>query len=236
YQTSSGALKQELFPPTVRVAIAGPTPRQAFCWKIGALALRCCVKSISLCRRRHASKHRKRSALAPAALAHQQRYHLIHRGLRFAARQVVVIAEDGKHQPPAAEGLGVAGERVHVAESPGLGMNQSNRGSLGETILQGTVRAAQGKGFFIRRTPGLSCRMDQQLHYGSGRDQVAPGKPGTVEKNELFLIEPGLQQKLLHRRRAALKGSSLASQFAGETQGKLRVKVLAGLINDAHIF
>src|SRR5262249_15588095 len=88
----------------------------------------------------------------------------------------------------------------------------------------------------IRRTPGLSCRMDQQLHYGSGRDQVAPGKPGTVEKNELFLIEPGLQQKLLHRRRAALKGSSLASQFAGETQGKLRVKGLAGLINDAHIF
>src|SRR5260370_151496 len=98
-----------------------------------------------------------------------------------------------------------------MAQSAGFGMDQPDGGTLKEALGQRTVGAADRQRLLVRRPPSLACCVDEQPHHRSGRDQVAPGKPGAIQQYKLLFAEASLKQELLHRSRAAFKRSALAA-------------------------
>src|ERR1044071_3327241 len=154
------------------------------------------------------------SSLLFSLVFHQQLHHRINRRQSLAAGQIVVVAKNGKHKPPAFFRLPITRKRIHVAERTRLGMNQTGGGRALKTVSQRSVYTAYRQRFLKRRSPRLPRRVDQQLHRRGGRDQVAARKSRAVEKSKLIFFKTGLPQKLLHRLAPALKRSSGAAQLA----------------------
>ena len=73
---------------------------------------------------------------SPIRYPHQHLYHRINRRQHFSAGHVVVVAENGEHKPLARLRLSITGERVHMAERSGFGLDQSRGGRVQKTVCQ----------------------------------------------------------------------------------------------------
>ena len=148
----------------------------------------------------------------------------------------MVVAEDGKSKAFSRAGLAVTGERIHMAEGAGLGVNQAPRRGIYESVSQRSIHSGNWQGLLKGRTPGLEGGMDQQLDHGCGRDQVAAGEPRAIQYEKFIRLEAGMEQKQLKRSGPAFKRTSCTLQLSNEPQGQLGMQILAGLIGYPYIF